>query len=107
MLITAALLSVTGVAFGAASTSHPYLSDWIAGGGHKDGDRHTLEYNMVYGTSNVCAGQLDSNGNWSGQYSCSDSASSEIKQYCRCNLIYPRAHNGRGSSQYMIANEWW
>ncbi len=112
-LLSVAVLAIAVSAVSASPASALTYQDywpanWVGGYDHRDGPRHTLKYNIVSaGYSNVCAGQLDANGNWAGEYTCSGSGTSVTKQYCQCQLKYPRVHNGLSSTQPLAGTSGW
>ena len=105
MLAVIAVLSIVGTA---SATTQRYWLGYVAGGGGEIGPRHTLAWNVGSASANdVCLGQLNASGAWTGSYECSGSAVSTSKEYCQCALYYPKVHNGRGSTQLLVADSVW
>lgn len=107
-IATVAVFSAVAPAF--ALTSQDYWVGYIGPFGSLDGPRHTLKYNVVssgppsYGQ--VCAGQLNSGGSWTGSYQCS-TGTSTTKTYCQCNLYYPRVHSSENFTQNLAGTSVW
>lgn len=108
-IATVAVFSAVAPAL--ALTSTDYWTGYIGPFGSQDGARHTLKYNVVssgppsYGQ--VCAGQLNSSGTWTGSYKCSTTGHSTTKEYCQCNLYYPRVHSSESFTQNLAGTSIW
>lgn len=110
-LLLAGVCAMAVMAVGASSASAQYYcwGTFSAGSGCL-GPRHTLIANYVAdpaggASPRVCAGQHNSSGNWTGSYACGYGGA--IKNYCQCNLYYPKAHNGDSYSFYMGGDSAW
>jgi hypothetical protein len=88
----------------APATNDVYCYGWIMPPyTHCDGPRHSLTANQAYnyyGASfRVCAGAVDTNGNFYGSYACGYAFAQHC--YSGSNLLYPRIHNGDSRQQTM------